>query len=253
MLDAIARTLWRLARVTPAPAASGRPRRSCRGGAAPGSGRGARRRCAPRPPARCWPRPALRCWRAARPRAAGGRAAARAVGPGAGRWCGGSTSRLAARVRPLSDADRRCLRDRGAAHLGLLRGPCRRGRPPPAAGQRAAAAGGAHCAPHVADEHRLALLAPLAARDLGLAAADAAARRASGATLDTLEQLERYRGHFFNWYDTLGLLPLAPRYVSTVDSGNLCAVAAGAAQPRCWRWPTRRCSMRAGAKACATR
>ena len=37
----------------------------------------------------------------------------------------------------------------------------------------------------------------------------------------TLEKLERHRGHFFNWYDVASLAPLEPRYVSTVDSGNL--------------------------------
>ncbi len=36
-----------------------------------------------------------------------------------------------------------------------------------------------------------------------------------------MERLERFRGHFFNWYDTRTLEPLPPRYVSTVDSGNL--------------------------------
>ena len=36
-----------------------------------------------------------------------------------------------------------------------------------------------------------------------------------------METLERYRGHFYNWYDTQTRLPLVPRYVSTVDSGNL--------------------------------
>ncbi|MEO7199336.1 MAG: glucoamylase family protein [Dokdonella sp.] len=36
-------------------------------------------------------------------------------------------------------------------------------------------------------------------------------------------KLERYRGHFLNWYDTNTLAPLLPRYVSTVDSGNLLA------------------------------
>ena len=34
-------------------------------------------------------------------------------------------------------------------------------------------------------------------------------------------RMERYRGHFYNWYDTRSLKPLTPRYVSTVDSGNL--------------------------------
>src|SRR6185295_17937846 len=41
------------------------------------------------------------------------------------------------------------------------------------------------------------------------------------ATLDTLERLEKFHGHLFNWYDLGDLHPLEPRYVSTVDSGNL--------------------------------
>jgi cyclic beta-1,2-glucan synthetase len=41
--------------------------------------------------------------------------------------------------------------------------------------------------------------------------------------LDTLERLERYRGHFYNWYDTTNLRPLPPRYLSTADSGNMAA------------------------------
>ncbi len=40
-------------------------------------------------------------------------------------------------------------------------------------------------------------------------------------TLATMLTLERHRGHFLNWYDTRTLAPLPPRYVSTVDSGNL--------------------------------
>ncbi len=40
-------------------------------------------------------------------------------------------------------------------------------------------------------------------------------------TFDTLEKLEKYRGQFYNWYDTQNLAPLNPRYISTVDSGNL--------------------------------
>lgn len=42
-----------------------------------------------------------------------------------------------------------------------------------------------------------------------------------GATLDTLDKLSRYRGHFLNWYDTRTLEPLPPAYVSSVDTGNL--------------------------------
>jgi cyclic beta-1,2-glucan synthetase len=42
-------------------------------------------------------------------------------------------------------------------------------------------------------------------------------------TLESMSQLERYQGHFYNWYDIkLGEI-LSPRYVSTVDSGNLAA------------------------------
>ena len=43
------------------------------------------------------------------------------------------------------------------------------------------------------------------------------------ASLDSLDKLEHYRGHIFNWYDTQTLEILLPRYVSTVDSGNLAA------------------------------
>jgi hypothetical protein len=39
--------------------------------------------------------------------------------------------------------------------------------------------------------------------------------------LASMEKLERYRGHFYNWYDTRTLQPLHPQYVSSVDSGNL--------------------------------
>jgi cyclic beta-1,2-glucan synthetase len=42
-------------------------------------------------------------------------------------------------------------------------------------------------------------------------------------TLESMRRLERHRGHLLNWYDTEDLRPLEPRYVSTVDSGNLAA------------------------------
>ncbi|MCC7160954.1 MAG: DUF3131 domain-containing protein [Anaerolineae bacterium] len=41
--------------------------------------------------------------------------------------------------------------------------------------------------------------------------------------LDTLDQMETRRGHFYNWYDTTTLKPMHPHYISTVDSGNLMA------------------------------
>ncbi len=66
------------------------------------------------------------------------------------------------------------------------------------------------------------LLSTFTAYDLGyLDEAELATRIAD--TLAALERLERYRGHFWNWYDTSSLAPLEPRYVSTVDSGNLAA------------------------------
>ena len=37
----------------------------------------------------------------------------------------------------------------------------------------------------------------------------------------SLAKLERYKGHFFNWYELKGLSALAPKYVSSVDSANL--------------------------------
>ena len=68
----------------------------------------------------------------------------------------------------------------------------------------------------------LYLLSLVAARDFGwLGILDTLDRL--DATLATMRRLERFRGHFYNWYDTGGLRPLEPRYVSTVDSGNLAA------------------------------
>ncbi len=40
-------------------------------------------------------------------------------------------------------------------------------------------------------------------------------------TLEQVERLPKHRGHLLNWYDIRTLEPLEPRYVSTVDSGNL--------------------------------
>ncbi len=66
----------------------------------------------------------------------------------------------------------------------------------------------------------LALLANLAAFDFGFASLGRVLER-SGHTLRTMQALPRYRRHFYNWYDTQSLQPLAPHYISTVDSGNL--------------------------------
>ncbi|MBQ5320508.1 MAG: DUF3131 domain-containing protein [Oscillospiraceae bacterium] len=42
-------------------------------------------------------------------------------------------------------------------------------------------------------------------------------------TLDTIEALEKYDGHLYNWYNTKTLEIMAPRYISTVDNGNFIA------------------------------
>jgi cellobiose phosphorylase len=66
----------------------------------------------------------------------------------------------------------------------------------------------------------LALLSNLAAYDFGYITIGRLIQRTAD-TLHTMRGLTRYRGHFFNWYDTVSLQPLVPQYVSAVDSGNL--------------------------------
>ena len=68
----------------------------------------------------------------------------------------------------------------------------------------------------------LALLSTLGAHDLGYIGGMGLALRLR-LTFESMESLAWYRGHFLNWYDTSDLKPLLPRYVSTVDSGNLAA------------------------------
>ncbi len=66
----------------------------------------------------------------------------------------------------------------------------------------------------------LALLASLAAYDFGYLSGSRLLDRC-GQAFQSMNTLERFKGHFYNWYDTQSLSPLYPRYVSTVDSGNL--------------------------------
>ncbi|UNK49694.1 cyclic beta 1-2 glucan synthetase [Lysobacter sp. S4-A87] len=66
----------------------------------------------------------------------------------------------------------------------------------------------------------LSLLANLSAYDLGYLQPGGVMER-TRLVFATLETLPRHRGHFYNWYDTETLQPLPPRYISTVDSGNL--------------------------------
>ncbi|HEU4919698.1 MAG TPA: glucoamylase family protein [Candidatus Limnocylindrales bacterium] len=64
------------------------------------------------------------------------------------------------------------------------------------------------------------LLATVTARDFGWIGTLEMVERLE-ATLATIDRLERFRGHLYNWYDTRDLRRLEPMYVSSVDSGNL--------------------------------
>ncbi len=66
----------------------------------------------------------------------------------------------------------------------------------------------------------LYLLSCCAARELSLISTGEMARRLAD-TLQTLNALPRWKGHFYNWYDLRDGTPLEPAFVSTVDSGNL--------------------------------
>ncbi|HVI82570.1 MAG TPA: glucoamylase family protein [Chthoniobacterales bacterium] len=66
------------------------------------------------------------------------------------------------------------------------------------------------------------MLATVAANDFGYITIDDMVTRNLG-TLEIVDRLERFEGHLLNWYDLNTLQPLHPRYVSTVDSGNLLA------------------------------
>ncbi len=64
------------------------------------------------------------------------------------------------------------------------------------------------------------LLSTVAARDFGWIGFDETLERVE-ATVATLEKMEKYQGHLYNWYETNTLNPMLPLYVSAVDSGNL--------------------------------
>ena len=66
------------------------------------------------------------------------------------------------------------------------------------------------------------LFAAMAAYDFKYITLDGLIEKAL-ATIQELNKLERYQGHFLNWYNIQSLEPLYPRYISTVDSGNFLA------------------------------
>lgn len=74
----------------------------------------------------------------------------------------------------------------------------------------------------------LGLLGTLSAWDFGYISGQRLVQRLHN-SFAAMEKLDRYRGHFFNWYATRDGRALHPRYVSSVDSGNLvgCLLALG--------------------------
>ena len=64
------------------------------------------------------------------------------------------------------------------------------------------------------------LLSALGAYDFGYVTGDQFVNLMTQ-TFNTIDNLERFEGHLLNWYELQNLRPLMPRYVSTVDSGNL--------------------------------
>ena len=64
------------------------------------------------------------------------------------------------------------------------------------------------------------MVSVLGAHDFGYVTVDEVTRTLTR-TMETIGKLERHEGHLLNWYDIQTLAPLKPRYVSTVDSGNL--------------------------------
>ncbi len=65
----------------------------------------------------------------------------------------------------------------------------------------------------------LYLLANVTARDFGYITNKVLIERTTN-SVNTLMMLEKFNGHLYNWYDTVSLVPLPPKYISTVDSGN---------------------------------
>jgi cyclic beta-1,2-glucan synthetase len=68
----------------------------------------------------------------------------------------------------------------------------------------------------------LGLISGLAAQEFGYITPDQVIQNLTR-SMQTIARLEKFEGHLLNWYDIQTLVPLEPRYVSTVDSGNLLA------------------------------
>lgn len=67
-----------------------------------------------------------------------------------------------------------------------------------------------------------ALLAEISACELGLVSSNDAQKKITD-ILSQMKTLERYKGHFYNWYDVGTLKPMSPFSISSADSANLIA------------------------------
>ena len=65
----------------------------------------------------------------------------------------------------------------------------------------------------------LSMLAVISAYDLGYIEFDKALEILKN-IIYTIDSLQKWNGHLYNWYNTETKEPLIPRYISTVDSGN---------------------------------
>jgi cyclic beta-1,2-glucan synthetase len=138
--------------------------------------------------------------------------------PAIARWV--SLLRPAARAVPLTAADARALRlvaRRTWRFFATFVGPEDHALPPDNFQEDPSPVVARRTSP---TNMGLYLLATVAARDFGWLGTLEAVERLE-ATLETMQRLERFRGHFYNWYGTSDCRPLEPRYVSSVDSGNL--------------------------------
>ena len=68
----------------------------------------------------------------------------------------------------------------------------------------------------------LYMLSVLSARDFELIDTSVMCQKLA-ATLSTVEKMEKWNGHLYNWYDTKNLNIIGSRFISTVDSGNFAA------------------------------
>ncbi len=141
-----------------------------------------------------------------------------AVSPAVARWI--SVPRRTAVTQPLSSEDVRALRAiarRTWRFFATFVGPEDHALPPDNFQETPSPVVAHRTSP---SNIGLYLLSTVAARDFGWIGTLDAVERLE-ATLETMNTLERFRGHFYNWYDTKHCYPLEPKYVSSVDSGNL--------------------------------